>query len=261
MPRIVCKNYEKVEVTVEVDKYPDYCPVCNTGNEFSPMYAHYKKDTYGDSPRVQVLFRCPRKDCQMLFFAFYHDPYPMHHFGGETTLYLQRFTLTQHVEEPEFPDPIPKISPKFVEIYFQANIAEENKLSEISGIAYGKALEFLIKDYLIHLNPDDAENIKKELHLAVLIDRFEDGDIQVVADRASWLRNDEAHYIRKWVEQDIQDLKNLIELTTQHIRRAEMTKAYREKMNPKKAHAAQLQQEQVQQAQADTQVPEVQPED
>lgn len=32
------------------------------------------------------------------------------------------------------------------------------------------------------------------------------------AQRAAWLGNDEVHYLRKWEEHDLQDLKQLIQL-------------------------------------------------
>lgn len=232
MPILVATNYEKTKFNIEVDKYPDVCPVCKTGNEFTQLYAYYKTNQFGESPRLQVVFRCPRQDCQILFFVFYHDRWPMHHrgYGGETTLQMQQFGFTEYVKEQTFPDPIPTMSPRFLRIHFQASMADENGMDEVSGLAYGKALEFLIKDYLIHMNPKQEEDIKNQLKLGVLIDQLDDPDLEAVAKRAAWLRNDEAHYVRKWEDKDIEDLKKLIELTVSYIRRAYLTGKYKTEM-------------------------------
>jgi hypothetical protein len=45
-----------------------------------------------------------------------------------------------------------------------------------------------------------------------------------VAKRAAWLGNDETHYIRKWEDKDLDDLKKLIKLTVLWIEMEQMTK-------------------------------------
>jgi len=41
--------------------------------------------------------------------------------------------------------------------------------------------------------------------------------------RAVWLGNDETHYLRKWEQKDLTDLKNLIGLTVHWIEMEELT--------------------------------------
>jgi iron-sulfur cluster repair protein YtfE (RIC family) len=36
--------------------------------------------------------------------------------------------------------------------------------------------------------------------------------VKDTAERAGWLGNDETHYLRKWEEKDLQDLKDLLQL-------------------------------------------------
>ena len=43
--------------------------------------------------------------------------------------------------------------------------------------------------------------------------RITDPSIRGVAKRAAWLGNDETHYVRKWEQKDLNDLKRLIALT------------------------------------------------
>ena len=46
---------------------------------------------------------------------------------------------------------------------------------------------------------------------------IKDERIKAAAKRAAWLGNDETHYVRKWEEQDLSDLKKLISLTLHFI--------------------------------------------
>jgi phenylalanyl-tRNA synthetase beta subunit len=111
---------------------------------------------------------------------------------------------------------IVELSPSFVEIYQQAQTAEQVNLDQIAGLAYRKALEFLVKDYLISKSPDDAAAIKGAL-LGKCIDRFDDERIRTAVERAIWLGNDEAHYVRRWQGMDVTDLKRLIKLVLAHL--------------------------------------------
>ena len=40
-----------------------------------------------------------------------------------------------------------------------------------------------------------------------------------VSQRAAWIGNDETHYVRKWEEKDIEDLKILIDHVVKFIKR------------------------------------------
>lgn len=86
------------------------------------------------------------------------------------------------------------------------------KLSQIMGVGYRKALEFLIKDYLISLHPDKDASIKAKLLGRCISDDINDIKIKSVAERATWIGNDETHYVRKWEDKDVSHLKALIDL-------------------------------------------------
>ena len=53
--------------------------------------------------------------------------------------------------------------------------------------------------------------------LGSCINKIDNSSIKELARCATWLGNDETHYIRKWEDRDIHDLKNLIDLTCQYI--------------------------------------------
>jgi hypothetical protein len=122
-----------------------------------------------------------------------------------------------------FPDIIKNISENFIETYRQASVAEQNDLDQICGPGYRKALEFLIKDYIIYKDISLKESVEKLL-LGKCIDAYITNDkIKDIAKRAAWLGNDETHYIRKWIHKDINDLKMLIDLTIHWIEMENLT--------------------------------------
>ena len=52
--------------------------------------------------------------------------------------------------------------------------------------------------------------------------------------RAVWLGNDETHYVRKWEDKDISDLKRLIKLTVNWIENNLLTQDYMSTMEEKR---------------------------
>lgn len=190
------------------------CPYC--GNNMIPIYIGGILSD--DRQQTRVLMKCVNPDCKKLFFANYDSASNEYNVNQELA-----------VREQKFDDAINIISPAFVKIFNQAYKAEQVGLGEICGIGYRKALEFLIKDYLISLYPDKKEEFKKTA-LGNCINKIDSNNVKELARRATWLGNDETHYIRKWEDKDIHDLKNLIDLTCQYITMETKTKKYLEEM-------------------------------
>lgn len=114
-----------------------------------------------------------------------------------------------------FDESIQLLSPRFVDIYNQSETAESIGLLEIAGTGFRKALEFLIKDYLISKNPNNKSQIITST-LSHAISQLGHEPLQTVASRAAWFGNDETHYYRKH-DTDITALKNMINLTVHWI--------------------------------------------
>jgi hypothetical protein len=130
----------------------------------------------------------------------------------------------------EFSKSIQEISSLFVKIYNEAYSAEQQNLKEICGVGYRKALEFLIKDYVI-LNNKDKEGKILKMHLGNCIkDLVTDNRVKSVAKRAVWLGNDETHYVRKWETKNLEDLKKLISLTVHWIEMEKLTESFETEM-------------------------------
>ncbi len=212
-------------VLQDVNGIPDACPACGKG--ISPLFCYqHGVDTWrAYDGFLQIVFRCPRKECQRLFIAVYGTEKA---FAG-TNLILRRTLLMDFMEFEKFPESVTSISSQFEAIYNQSKIAEDNGLHLIAGPGYRKALEFLVKDYLIRTDPEHEDQIKKE-QLGTAIKRITEKRIEACASRAAWLGNDETHYVRKWEDKDLQDLKNLIKMVVDWIDLIERSDGYEQAM-------------------------------
>jgi len=114
-----------------------------------------------------------------------------------------------------FGEEIAALSPGFLAIYDQASQAEAAGLDQLCGPGYRKALEFLVKDYVKTFTENAGQKKAiEETPLGACIPKFvTDEKVKSCVRRATWLGNDETHYVRKWDGKDIGDLKKLIDLT------------------------------------------------
>ena len=187
--------------------HPDICPICNKGIVPKVISA---VACYGgpDIVNVAMLYLCP--SCYQAFLSVSRclsEPYPSLRIPVETrTLYVAPQKYFREEFEPE----IRTLSPQFVEIYNQAAEAEASNLDELAGIGYRKALEFLVKDFCIHKNPDSADEIKSTMLGACIKKWIDDKRINTLAERAVWIGNDETHYVRKHTDLDIKDMKRFL---------------------------------------------------
>lgn len=125
--------------------------------------------------------------------------------------YYCKHTYPENVIKKEFSNRILQLSEKFVDIYNQAYAAEAYGLEEIAGMGYRKSLEFLIKDYLIHADPNQADTIRKVPLAQCINERVQNQNIKAVASRSAWLGNDFTHYVPKFEDKDISNMKNFID--------------------------------------------------
>lgn len=188
---------------VNLSGHPNECPFCHKTIIPNSIYGIINNHI------MEVMLSCPNVTCGKGFIGYYV-------YGGSTYDFTGATTIGTLIEK-DFSETIVSISPNFVSIYNQAFSAEQYNLTEICGVGYRKALEFLIKDYLIINNPDEIEKIQKKLLGSCISEYIDNTRLKSVAKRAVWLGNDETHYVRKWETKDLQDLKKLIELTLHWI--------------------------------------------
>ena len=193
MEEMMTYNYGSGK-TVKI-QYPKLCPRCHVAIKPEQLFAM----SYGDEKRgrkAAVLYKCT--NCSGPFIVIY-----------DTDQFLKPINELEVAPKIAitkiFDKVINDLSPKFCEIYRQASIAEYEGLTEISGIGYRKALEFLIKDYSTKKKTDDTEKIKK-LSLSQCINKYiDDKDINTLAERAVWMGNDETHFLKLYGDYNTQE--------------------------------------------------------
>lgn len=186
------------------------CPICKKSISPNFLYGVSKRNSVSTS--IYCFFLCD--GCENTFMGTYSQVFlnNINNEPGEIiSVEPSRFT------EEIFDNSIKELSPQFVKIYNQALAAETSHLDEIAGLGYRKSLEFLIKDFAIKRNPDSSEKIKA-LQLSPCINTYIDSpNIKTLAIKSTWIGNDEAHYIRKQENRDINDMKRFISATVYFI--------------------------------------------
>lgn len=213
---IQCTDIYDRTIGLKIDKYPDTCPYCNRSMIPKFQTAYLINEEGG--VLLEIAFTCTRHTCQQMFVAFYFaEKYAV-------STYKYDYSSIGEIKKKDFSDIIEDISINFVLIYNESHFAEQFGKKQICGVGYRKSLEFLIKDYAIKLNPGKEEEIKN-IPLGACIDKYiNEEKIKIVAKRAVWLGNDETHYVKKWEDKDLTDLKKLIDLTIHWIDAEELTK-------------------------------------
>lgn len=208
--RIEPINPEKQIHDIELE-LPNKCPHCGTAINERPISSHFIHNPNIPSMlTVGSIFFCPH--CEQFFFADIIAPDEFRVVDGEIySIYPTSSFSTL------FSENINLLSPKFVEIYHQAEVAESNNLYEICGSGYRKALEFLVKDFIIHQNPALEESVKTELLGKCISDHIENPRIKALSTASAWIGNDETHYVRKHEDYGLKELKAFINAVVLYI--------------------------------------------
>lgn len=197
------------EVDFEIPEL-DECPICHHALKPTILNSKYVMDGTDKGTtlcNLYAMFLCPK--CRKVFLGRFRQVIePAYRRTADFMHEYELFPMTPS-REP-FSEDILGLSLTFVETYGQAQQAEAEGLSQICGIGYRKALEYLVKDYLCHKFPADEEAIKAEA-LGQSLRRIEDGRIQTLARRATWIGNDETHYVRKHEDLDVKTMKTFIQ--------------------------------------------------
>lgn len=204
---------------VLIESEPHVCPHCH--RSITPqVFQGFRR-----AQILEVVFRCPDKNCRKIFVGYYN-----HEVVNKNWTFVFKNTSSGAAKTRDFSENIHKVSPSFVVIYNQATSADAYGLDEIVGVGLRKALEFLIKDYICMRNLDKADEVRKKFLSACINDNIENQNIKDMAKRAAWLGNDETHYVRRWEEKDIRDLKRLMDITLHWIEMEMLTEKYKSDM-------------------------------
>ncbi len=216
MESLTAKFYQGSANGVRYDRKPDLCPLCHRGVDPEALNGYADKNKVGQSESLQLVFLCTWQNCHRLFIGYYRS--------GTDQFNNCQLVRTEPVRKQDhnFSKIIQNLSSDFIKIYNQSYQAEQSGLLDICGVGFRKSLEFLVKDYLISKLNSEADIIKSKNLGACIQDHVESEQVKQVAKRAVWLGNDETHYSRKWEGRDLQDLKNLIDLTVHWIEMEEL---------------------------------------
>lgn len=224
---------------VSRDREPNICPHCAHKIVPEELVWSISGAYNAVAPTLDCTYRCSNDECKHAFIACYElsewqadtdAERVVQAFGGRKCFFKLSSTWPRLLTKTTIASEVSALSHQFIEIFGQAEEAEAYGLIEICGLGYRKSLEFLIKDFCISEHPSETEQIKS-LPLAQCITKFiKDERIDSCARRAAWLGNDEAHYVRKWADKDISDLKLLIRLTCNWIESSVLTTRYRDEM-------------------------------
>lgn len=183
---------------------PEICPLCGSTIKPDELFFSTFKENNG-MEHLAALYLC--RHCYRIFTALHSLVLG----SGTPKQYTLDYIGPKKFSARVFEENISKLSASFVKIYNQAKEAETLGLDEIAGIGYRKSLEFLIKDYLIHTAPDDADKIKGMELGNCIANKLSNEKLKAVASRCAWLGNDMTHYVQHFEDRDIKDMKNFID--------------------------------------------------
>lgn len=200
--------------------FPDECPQCHT--KLVPKVLAHVACAATEGRDLEEAYQCTNNSCERIFVgSFKYQPD-----GRMPPAHKLYKTAPLKARTPEVGDLVRQLSPVFFEVYSQALVAESLQLTQLTGIGLRKALEFLVKDFAVSKLPDQKEKIRHSLLAVCIKDYIDDSNVKATAKRAAWLGNDETHYIRKWDDKDINDLKLLIRLTVNGVENALLASKY-----------------------------------
>lgn len=221
--------------SAEINRFPDSCPICrravkpdHIGGMFTTTRQH---DTLKKFPDLELVFQCPAGECRALFLAYYKA---VPQVTGLEAIHFYHASAPHTIPRIKFQQNVEKLSERFLEVYGQAAAAESYELDEVAGPGYRKALEILVKDFAKAQNPGKEKDIENARLSQCIKEYIDDENTKQCAELAAWLGNDEIHYVRKWQERDIEDLKRLVTLTANWIENTMLTKSYVGEMKPNK---------------------------
>lgn len=187
----------------------DTCPHCK--NSIQPIVIFcISQEIKVDSSfnNVAVMLQCPFKKCRQFFIDWFQVE--IGRFGSIEKTTKLTYSYTPLLKN-DLPEEVNNMFPDFNSIYSQAIQAESYGLDQIAGVGYRKSLEFLIKNYAIYLSPDNKDSIKKDPLGKVISDHLtEFKKLQNLAKAATWIGNDETHFVRKHEDKDIESMKKFI---------------------------------------------------
>lgn len=190
--------YRPIMLTIDI---PDTCPLCGTVAYFERISsnAFFTPEDHRLCSWTLTLC-CPK--CHGIFHIDKSDNHDI--------------LICPSFGKCDLPEEIMNQYPDFASLYRQSLAAEGYGLTDISGMGFRKALEFLVKEYAIRRFPDEESQILSE-KLGQTIARIPAPQIQALAKACAWIGNDQTHILVKHPDYGIPEMKNFILSLSHHI--------------------------------------------
>lgn len=199
---IKVQHLNNKNLSSESVEFASSCPCCGVTLRPTCLYAVCVDSEEEEDNLIYLLNHCEK--CNECFIS--KHPY------DTDTDYSYCFDSSAPVKivECTFSPAICNLSHNFVDTYKQALQAEQLGLTNICGMGYRRAIEFLIKDYILHKDPS-LENKVVKLPLGQCIKEYiSDERLTTLARASTWLGNDETHYVRLHPNYALEDLRIFI---------------------------------------------------
>lgn len=177
------------------------CPRCGITLHPYTLYAYLFEEKDESENKIFLLNLCDH--CNECFIS-------RHIYDDDNDIYIHESSAPMCTPNINFSDNIKNLSENFVKIYNESYLAESLGMTSICGMGYRKSLEFLVKDFVVSIQPQDANNVAS-MSLAKCIEQYiSDSRLKTLAKASAWLGNDETHYLKKHKNYGIRDLKAFI---------------------------------------------------
>lgn len=225
---------EPIEVPLDLDgstkqsitALPSICPRCR--ESAVPKVWSNACILGEDDYFLEIAVQCP--SCSQLFIA----EYDIEQVGEKQWEANLTGTVPRSVAQTVRSRKLSRISPRFFTVFDEASAAEQSGLLQICGAGYRKALEILVKDYLIHKQPKSKMLYRQTGLRSCIKDHIQDEVIREIADGAASLGNEQTHYSSDFTPKDVEELKSLITLVSQWIELHEVTDETRRRLQRRK---------------------------
>lgn len=200
-------NGAKVQLPEIISK----CPHCGANNSFQCLGNVEGPIPWGGiTPSVRFIFQCSAcKEITVMKYIYLLNQYII-------STEIPHFYPVSLAPKTILDEKLEEISPDFINIYQQAETAENCGCLEVAGPGYRKALEFLVKDYFIHKQPNEKQQIIKT-NLGNLITKLPNKNDANIGNWAVKFGNDEVHFYKDFPQKTIKDLKDFIVRVAQSI--------------------------------------------
>lgn len=189
------------------DKFPKLmiCPHCGVSTD-SGYYTKQLIPLGGNQGDFWTLAqKCT--NCNLLFIAMYHRKDGNNTFLGSFPQY----------KETELPDDIQNCSPRFCDLYYQAQSCRRSGSLDLAAMGYRSALECLIKDFAINELHENTDTVSKKTLADSIITYLDGEELIASADVVRILGNDYTHFQRKFPEYDIELLEDYLNIFIDQI--------------------------------------------